>query len=105
MLNATKFYQNCVDKDTESRWMEVYEEQKSGQTTSSGLTGNGQEDEMNVPKLSTRSTIEMGNPKMKNTNVFLEKTHSAETKVDRNFKACLQRCHEMENIDQVAHHE
>lgn len=36
MLNATKFYQNCADEDLESRWMEVYEEQKTTYQTSSG---------------------------------------------------------------------
>lgn len=37
MLYATKFYQNCVDEDTESRWMEAYEEQKNFEQTSHGL--------------------------------------------------------------------
>ncbi|KAM3718259.1 Translation initiation factor [Dirofilaria immitis] len=99
MLHATNFYQNCVDEDTESRWMEVYEEQRStGQTSS----GTDQENELNA-KLSTRSTSEMGNPKIDSSDEFLEKAHSAEPKLSANFKAYLQRCHEMENIDKVAY--
>lgn len=37
MLNATKFYRNCVDEDTESCWIEVYEEQKTIGQTITGL--------------------------------------------------------------------
>ncbi|VBB27746.1 unnamed protein product [Acanthocheilonema viteae] len=98
MLHATNFYQNCVDEDTESRWMEVYEEQRSvGQTSSE----NDGENEVITSKLSTRSTIEIGQPKPDNSSTFLEKTHSAEPK-GGNFESHLQRCHEMENIDKVA---
>uniref|UniRef100_A0A0R3RHA5 BAALC binder of MAP3K1 and KLF4 b n=1 Tax=Elaeophora elaphi TaxID=1147741 RepID=A0A0R3RHA5_9BILA len=113
MLHATKFYQNCVDEDTESRWMEVYEEQKTA--------WNGQENELITSKLSTRSVIETGKPKLNNSGTFLvqisdiiskkniirpiidlsEKTHSAEPR-GGNLSARLHRCDEMENIDKVA---
>ncbi|MCP9263883.1 hypothetical protein DINM_007247 [Dirofilaria immitis] len=86
MLHATNFYQNCVDEDTE--------ESLDGRTD--------QENELNA-KLSTRSTSEMGNPKIDSSDEFLEKAHSAEPKLSANFKAYLQRCHEMENIDKVAY--
>ncbi|EFO19761.1 hypothetical protein LOAG_08733 [Loa loa] len=100
MLHATKFYQNCVDEDTESHWMEVYEEQRTtGQTSSE----NDEENELIAAKLSTQSTIEMIKPKIDISNAFLEKTHSAEPKMCGNFKAYLQRCHEMDNIDKVAY--
>ncbi|EJW73017.1 hypothetical protein WUBG_16073, partial [Wuchereria bancrofti] len=68
MLNATKFYQNCVNEDTESHWMEVYNEQKIIEHLSSG---NDEENELIAPKLSTQSTTEMGTPKMDTNNTFL----------------------------------
>uniref|UniRef100_A0A915PV98 Uncharacterized protein n=1 Tax=Setaria digitata TaxID=48799 RepID=A0A915PV98_9BILA len=104
MLHATNFYQNCVDEDTESRWMEVFEEQKAiGQASSDSIltAGNDQETEVIISKSVT--TIEMGNPKINTDSTFLEKTHSAETKIDGKFRTSLQRCHEMENIDKVAY--
>nr|CRZ25423.1 Bm629 [Brugia malayi] len=38
MLNATKFYQNCANEDTESHWMEIYNEQKIIEQISSERT-------------------------------------------------------------------
>ncbi|VIO94790.1 Uncharacterized protein BM_BM629 [Brugia malayi] len=100
MLNATKFYQNCANEDTESHWMEIYNEQKIIEQISSG---NYEENEVIAPKLSIQSTVEIGTPRMDNNNAFLERTHSAESKIDGNFNGYLQRCHEMENIDKVAY--
>ncbi|VDK79048.1 unnamed protein product [Litomosoides sigmodontis] len=100
MLYATKFYQNCVDEDMESRWMKVYEEQKNVEQTSHG---NGEDKQVITGKLSTQSAIEMDRSKFGKSSAFLEKTHSVEAK-GGNFRSHLQRCHEMENIDKVTQH-
>lgn len=109
MLHATNFYQNCVDHETESHWMEVYEEHKAGGQSSSSTnpTENGQENMSVSPKdslLMARSTEVQHNYPLTtlSTSATLEKTHSADPRTVRKFETRLQRCNVMENIDKVA---
>ncbi|VDM96088.1 unnamed protein product [Thelazia callipaeda] len=94
LLEATKFYQNCFDEDTESRWMEFYEETKANnQATFKSVTAeNNQINELNVSN-------ERDNTDLSTT--YLEKTHSAEPKIGQLFKSHLKRCNEMNNLDKT----